>query len=47
MIGWVPEKVSVIDDVIPDIILNKGNILIKNKLSQFDNPILIKYYFKK
>ena len=47
MIGWIPEKVSGINDVIPDIILNKENIKIKNKLSEFDNPILVKYYFKK
>jgi len=47
MIGFIPDKVSVINDIIPDIILSKENIKIKNKLSKFDNPVLVKYYFKK
>ncbi|MFA5045603.1 MAG: 6-bladed beta-propeller [Paludibacter sp.] len=35
-----------LDETIPDMILDKENIKKKNQISEFDNPILIKYYFK-
>lgn len=35
-----------IDDFIPDAILDEKNIAIKKRLTENDNPILIKYYFK-
>jgi len=47
MIGFIPEKVSTVNDIIPDVILNQEQIKIKNNLSKFDNPVLVKYYFKK
>jgi len=46
MIGFIPEKVSTFNDIIPDVILNQEQIKIKNNLSKFDNPVLVKYYFK-
>lgn len=48
VIGIVPEiKEISMDDIIPDKILDENNRAIKMKISEFDNPILIKYYFKK
>jgi len=35
------------DETIPNTILDDKNILTKKKINEFDNPILIKYYFKK
>ncbi len=46
MIGFIPDIITEIDDIIPDNILNEKNIQLKRNLSQFDNPILVKYYFK-
>ena len=48
VIGFVPEiKEISIDDILPDKILDEKNRANKMKISKFDNPILIKYYFKK
>ena len=50
VIGTIPEKLFFKDvslnSVIPDIILDAENIEKKNKLDEFDNPILVRYYFK-
>ena len=34
-----------VEEILPDKILNKENIAVKNQLSELDNPVLIKYYF--
>ena len=48
VIGIVPEISELsIDDILPDKILDEKNKANKMKISKFDNPILIKYYFKK
>ena len=48
VIGIVPEINELsIDDILPDKILDEKNKANKMKISKFDNPILIKYYFKK
>jgi|AGTN01.2.fsa_nt_gi hypothetical protein len=46
MIGFMPEIVSDFNEIIPDNILNEENIQIKKKLSEYDNPVLVKYHFK-
>lgn len=47
MIGFIPGKAASINDIVPNAVLDAKNIKIKNKLTEFDNPILIKYTFKK
>lgn len=46
MIGYIPPIVSDFNEIIPDDILDEENIQIKRNLSEYDNPILVKYYFK-
>lgn len=43
MIGFIPDIVSEIDNIIPDNILDEKNIQLKNKLSEYDNPVLLQY----
>lgn len=48
VIGYIPEIEEIgINDIIPDQILNEKNRAIKKGITEFNNPILIKYYFKK
>jgi hypothetical protein len=49
VIGRIPENFlpENLDTVIPDAILDAENIERKNQYDEFDNPILVKYYFKK
>ena len=51
VIGYVPEHLPLreteINKIVPDMILNQENINKKNNLNIEDNPILIKYYFRK
>jgi hypothetical protein len=51
VIGNLPEYMFMLDsdlnDVIPDVILNEENKEKKGKLKEDDNPILVRYYFKK
>jgi hypothetical protein len=43
----VPIPYMELDEIIPDAILDNENIERKNRHNEFDNPLLIKYYFKK
>lgn len=45
-IGICPEIHLTIDDILPNEILDKRNIKIKEEINEFDNPILIRYNFK-
>ncbi|MDR1115000.1 MAG: 6-bladed beta-propeller [Tannerella sp.] len=49
VIGFMPELSNIEQKrtVAPDTILDAENIERKNQYSEFDNPLLIKYYFKK
>lgn len=48
VIGIVPEIKEVsVNDILPDKILDEKSRANKMKISEFDNPILIKYHFKK
>jgi hypothetical protein len=49
VIGWQyqPLPDMDLDEVIPDAILDDENIERKKRHNEFDNPLLIKYYFKK
>ena len=51
VIGYVPTHLPLVETdlekVIPDTILDQKNIDKKNNLNEDDNPILMKYYFKK
>ncbi|GHU92131.1 hypothetical protein FACS1894155_12350 [Bacteroidia bacterium] len=38
---------SVLEETVPDIILNKEDLIKKRQIEENDNPVLIKYYFKK
>lgn len=46
VIGYFSDEWGDIDDTIPNMILDRQAIKIKEELSEDDNPILIKYYFK-
>lgn len=46
VIGMVPEIENTLDGVIPDVILNEANRHKKMAITEFDNPVMIKYYFK-
>lgn len=47
IVGIIPAGADLgVNDLLPDNILNERNITVKKQLSEFDNPILIKYYFK-
>jgi hypothetical protein len=46
VIGFHCEDLGNIDETIPDTILDKRNIGIKEKIGKYDNPILIKYHFQ-
>ncbi|NDV47963.1 6-bladed beta-propeller [Paludibacter sp. 221] len=43
----IPDWQYNMDETVPDIILDKENIEKKRKIDDSDNPVLIKYYFKK
>lgn len=45
VIGFHYEDLGDIEDTIPDQILDEKNIKIKKRIGEFDNPILIKYFF--
>jgi hypothetical protein len=49
VIGRIPENFlpENLDAIIPDAILDDENIERKKRYNEFDNPILVKYYFKK
>lgn len=47
VIGLYSNDFGTIDNTIPDSILDNENRLVKENISDFDNPILIKYYFKR
>ena len=50
LIGCIPEELLIekeFDTIIPDFILDPQNLKKKNQYEETDNPILIKYYFKK
>ena len=46
VIGIHLDSKKSLNETIPDNILDNENIKKKNQISEFDNPILIKYYFK-
>lgn len=46
VIGFIPEILDM-DEIIPDNILDEKNKKKKYSLTEMDNPILVKYYFKK
>ncbi|MPM77335.1 hypothetical protein SDC9_124338 [bioreactor metagenome] len=45
--GLIPESENSLNSALPDAILDEQNKTIKQHINEFDNPILIKYYFKK
>jgi len=47
VLGIHPEMESSVENTIPDALLDNNNKIKKNIISEFDNPILIKYCFKK
>lgn len=47
VIGFFPEIENSLESVIPDLILDNYNKGKKMTVAEFDNPILIKYYFRK
>jgi len=47
VIGKKLETDKNLDGCLPDEILDKKNIAIKMGITEFDNPVLIKYYFRK
>lgn len=47
VIGTIPQSIAKVDEVLPNKILDNKNASIKKLINEFDNPILIKYYFKK
>jgi hypothetical protein len=46
LIGFIPDIISDINITIPDEILDSDNIQKKNVITEDDNPVLIKYFFK-
>ena len=47
VIGYYSDEWGTIEETLPDAILDNNNIRIKEQLNEYDNPVLIKYYFKK
>ena len=47
VIGMYPNESYLLNEIIPDEVLTKDNSKIKNKWNELDNPLLIKYFFKK
>lgn len=45
VIGIHIEELGSLDETIPNTILDEKNIKIKEQLDEYDNPVLIKYYF--
>lgn len=46
VIGYYSDEWGKIEETIPNEILDKDNLIIKNMRGEDDNPVLIKYYFK-
>lgn len=47
VIGFGPYAGLLLEETIPDVILDKENLLKKRQIKEEDNPVLLKYYFKK
>ena len=45
VIGFYSEESGSIEDTLPDAILDSRAIKVKENLTEYANPILIKYYF--
>jgi len=47
VIGFYSDVLGTIEETLPDAILDNKSIRIKEQLNEYDNPVLIKYHFKK
>lgn len=46
VMGYFSDEWGNLDETIPNAILDNQALEIKENLTEYDNPILIKYYFK-